>query len=151
MEGGRNEPRIELGKYAEPLRTWLRGESAFPANMYLVVGMAPPDDAQMSMFPPYEAVRHGWHVFYTYVPGILFMLNVGRTVDEPRKWLCAWNNLDHPITISEGLLDNFKKASERTFRGARQTNSFLCAINKIAEGKGEKFTSRQRRNIPDAS
>ena len=148
-KGGEASPRIELGKYAEPLRTWLRGESAFPAHMYLIVGIAPPESAQMIMFPPYEGEKSGWHVFFTYVPGILFMLNVGRTVDEPRQWLCTWNNSDHPITISEGLLNNLKKASESSFRGARQTNSFFRAMDKIAEEKGEKFSSRQRRNNPD--
>jgi hypothetical protein len=75
----------------------------------------------------------------TYVPGLLFMLKVGRTIDSGRKWLCIWNNPDHPITYSEKLLQNFVKAAGNTFKNARQTQSFLRAMEKIAKEKGEEI------------
>lgn len=62
----KKEPRINLEPYTESLRLWLRDEGNFPSDMYLVVQLAPPDSAQISLFPLYEAEDH---VFYLYVPG----------------------------------------------------------------------------------
>jgi hypothetical protein len=138
--GGEIDPKIELGKYSEPLRTWLLGKTAFPGHMYLSVFITPPELAQISMFPPYEAVRQeGWRVHYLYVPGLLFMLNVGKTVDESRKWICTWNNPGHPITFSKTLLRKFMDASGTAFRNARKTHSFLKAMDKVAKERNEEL------------
>ncbi len=34
------------------------------------------------MSDPYEGVRQGWHTHFFHVPGILFMMAVGKTVVE---------------------------------------------------------------------
>jgi hypothetical protein len=133
---GMSEPRINLAPYTEPLRLWLCGEGDFPADMFLVVQMAPPDRAQIGLFPPYEAERH---VFYVYVPGLLFMLDVGPDANAAKKVLCLWNNQDRPILSSSVLLDKFTAHANERILNAKQTQSFLRAMEKIAKEKGEKF------------
>jgi hypothetical protein len=58
----RIEPRINLEPSTELLRLWLRGEGKFPPDMYLVVQIAPPDRAQIALFPPYEAEHRVFYV-----------------------------------------------------------------------------------------
>lgn len=133
---GTSEPRINLEPYTEPLRLWLRGEGDFPGDMFLVVQMATPDRAQIGLFPPYEAEGH---VFYVYVPGLLFMLDVGPDANAAKKALCLWNNHDRPILSSSVLLDKFTAHANERILNAKQTQSFLRAMEKIAKEKGEKF------------
>jgi hypothetical protein len=133
---GRTEPRINLEPYTELLGLWLRGKGKFPSDMYLVVQIAPPDQAQIGLFPPYEA-EHG--VFYVYVPGLLFMLNAGPDTDMTRKPLCLWNNPDRPILSSGVLLDKFTAHANVRILNAKQTQSFLRAMEKVAKEKGETF------------
>ena len=134
----RIEPRINLEPSTELLRLWLRGEGRFPPDMYLVVQIAPPDRAQIALFPPYEAEHR---MFYVYVPGLLFMLNVGPDTDKTRRPLCLWNNADRPILSSGVLLDKFTAHANERIRNAKQTQSFLRAMEKVAKEKGETFKS----------
>jgi hypothetical protein len=134
---GTTGPRINLEPYTELLRLWLRGEGKFPTHMYLVVHIAPPDRAQIGLFPPYEA---GCRVFYAYVPGLLFMLNVGPDADTTKP-LCLWNNPDRPILSSGVLIDKFTNHANERFQEAKRTQSFLRAMEKVAKEKGETFKS----------
>jgi len=138
-EGGTTDPRIDLGPYAEPIRAWLRGESSFPRHCYLVVNIAPPERAQIGLFAPYLAEKKSWHVYYVYVPGLLFMLNVGRRVGDGPKTLCLSNNPDRPILSSGNLLDEFDMASKEQLLGAKRTRSFLRAMDKVAKERGVTF------------
>ena len=54
-------------------------------------------------------------MFYVYVPGLLFMLNVGPDTDKTRRPLCLWNNPDRPILSSGVLLDKFTAQCRHTF------------------------------------
>jgi hypothetical protein len=128
------EPRINLEPYTEPLRLWLRGLGNFPSDMYVVVQIAPPDRAQIALFPPYETEDR---VFYVYVPGLLFMLSVGADTNMTRKPLCLWHNPDRPILSSGVLLDKFAAHANERILNAKQTQSFLNAMEKVAKEKGE--------------
>jgi hypothetical protein len=134
-KGGVVEPRIDLGPYAESIRKYLRCESGFPKHCYLVVNVAPPDRAQISLFAPYLAENKGWHVYYAYVPGLLFMPNVGRTVADGPKALSISHNSDRPILSSGYLIDKFEAVSKEQILGAKQTHSFLQAMEKVAKEK----------------
>jgi hypothetical protein len=76
--GTATDPRIVLGPYSERIRTWLRGDSEFPQHIFLVVVVSPPLRAQIALIDPYEAERQECRSFFLNVPGILFMLNVGK-------------------------------------------------------------------------
>jgi hypothetical protein len=133
---GRTEPRINLGKHTEPLRLWLRGEGEFPSDICLVVQIARPDRTHIGLFPPYEAEGQ---VFYVYVPGLLFMLDIGSGKNATKKELCLWNNPDRPILSSGVLLEKFTAHATERIVTAKQTDSFLRAMEKIATEKGERF------------
>lgn len=85
--GGETEPRIELGPYAEQIRTWLIGEPGVPEHVYLIAAVSRPELAQITLHDPYEGECEGWHSFFLHVSGILFMLAIGKTVDSSLQWL----------------------------------------------------------------
>jgi len=133
--GDSTEPRIDLGPYGEAIRTWLRGESAFPEHCYLVVHVATPERAHVGLFPPYLAEKKSWCVYYTYVSGVLFMLNVGKSTGFGPKNLCIWNNPDRPILVSGVLLDKFEAMVKEKLQSSKHTQSFLAEMEEVAKKK----------------
>lgn len=136
--GKQAEPRIELGLYSEKVRRWLIGESEFPVHMYLIAVISPPLRAQITLNDPYEGRRQGWRSFFVHVPGLLFMLAVGKTVDPSTRWLCIHNNPHNPIVISDQLTTQFQQGMVTALRRARKTNAFLKAYARV-EKERETF------------
>lgn len=134
---GRTEPRIELGPYSEDIRKWLIGEGSFPKHVYLITAIERPARAQIALNDPYEGVRGGGHNFFVHVPGLLFMLTVGKTVDESMQWLCIHNNPRNPINISDGLTNSYEQLMAGTVQQARKTNAYLKAKAKAQGARGK--------------
>jgi hypothetical protein len=134
-KAGRIEPRIELGPYSEEIRKWLRGEGAFPKNVYLIAVVERPARAQIALNDPYESGNDGWRSFFTHVPGLLFMLAVGKTVDEGTRVLCMQNSPGNPINLSEGLTDKYEQLMAETVQQARKTNAYLKAKAKVDKAR----------------
>ncbi len=124
--GDTTDPRIDLGTYSEEIRKWLRGQSEFPKHIYLVVVVEKPQRAQITMNDPYEGVRQGWRTHCTHVPGVLFMMAVGKTVEESVRAFSI-SNAGNPINISESLTGDFEKLMVETLRNSRKTHAFLRA------------------------
>src|SRR5579864_7154127 len=83
--GNRKDSRINLGPYSEDIRKWLLGQKAFPNYVYLVVVIEKPHRAQITMNDPYEGVRQGLRTYFRYLPGMLFLMALGKTVDETMR------------------------------------------------------------------
>ena len=125
--GDSNTPRIKLGRYADELRLWLRGEAGFPAHMYLIVEISRPERAQIVFTDPYEGGRGDWHSFFLHLPGMMFALAVGKTVDQLWRDMCFYNNRAHPILVCDELTGHFEQLMARRVRTSRKTAAFLKA------------------------
>lgn len=136
--GTATNPRIALGPYSEQIRAWLRSESGFPKHIYLIMVVSPPLRAQISLIDPYEAVRkEWWRSFFFHVPGVLFMLNVGKKMDEAVQYLCIHNNPMHPINISEELTARFEQLMVKAVQKSRKTQAYWKARAKANAGTKE--------------
>jgi hypothetical protein len=64
--GNHTEPQIELGRYGEELRKFLRGEGLFPKYMSLTVGVLPPPVKQISFCHVSIRIRfiRSWSVIF---------------------------------------------------------------------------------------
>jgi hypothetical protein len=73
---------IELGKYEPPLRRYLLGEQRFPEDMVLTVMLSASKDVTTNriMSLPWLAGRTPYHKFRFDIPGITFMLFVGKQI-----------------------------------------------------------------------
>jgi hypothetical protein len=106
--GGETTPLIELGKYGELLRVFLRGEAAFPAKMALIVGVTPPPVKIINFCYPYRGSASGHHNYLFHIPGIEFALLVGNTIPEEQKANCFASHPLHPVFVSAGISEAIK-------------------------------------------
>ena len=97
--------------------------------------LATPERAHVGLFPPYLAEKKSWCVYYTYVSGVLFMLNVGKSTGFGPKNLCIWNNPDRPILVSGVLLDKFEAMVKEKLQSSKHTQSFLAEMEEVAKKK----------------
>ncbi len=97
--GTRTETMIDLGIYAEAIRTFLRGETGFPDHAALTIGVLPPSAQQISFHNPYRGSNKKWHNFLFYVSGIEFSLAVGKAVDATIRPDCFACHPAHPIVV----------------------------------------------------
>jgi hypothetical protein len=107
--GKEREPLIRLGTYREPLRVFLRGEAGFPQEMALVVFVLPPPVTQISSCVPSLTSKTDCHHYAFYVPGIQFLLLVGKQIPRADRRLCFVSNPLHPMIVSDfsaSLLDH---------------------------------------------
>jgi hypothetical protein len=123
--GHSKEPRIGLGPYSEAIRRWLRGERPFPEHILLAMTVSPPLRAQITFNDPYEGIRQGWRSYFTHVPGILFILNIGREISSEMKWLCLYQNPSHPIIVSQEITAKLEKMFATMYLKSRKTRAFL--------------------------
>jgi hypothetical protein len=131
-KGNTTDPRIELGPYSEKIRLWLREEGEFPTYLYLIMVVEKPARAQIAMIDPYEGVREAARTHFFHVPGVLFMMTLGKMVDESVRAL-AINSAGNPINISEGLTSSFEELMVKSLRGSRKTGAYLRAKKKHDE------------------
>ena len=134
--GNTTDPRINLGPYSEEIRKWLRGQSAFPEYVYLIIVVEKPERAQIAMNDPYEGVRGEWRTHFVHVPGVLFMMSLGKTVDDSVRALSI-TNAGNPISLSDALTADVEKLMATTLRNSHKTQAFLRAKAK-AEAERRK-------------
>ena len=102
-------PKLNLGKYREELRKYLRNEAPFPKNVALVVQVVASDVPPWTARSPIDIRTHPCHLFNFYLRGIDFTLAVGKQVPEDWRRLCLLGNPSHPVIASAGVgIDELK-------------------------------------------
>ena len=120
--GNSREPRIELGPYREKVRTFLRRDTPFPQHMGLVVGVLPREKALISFNQPYRASAQGYHNFLFYIPGIQFVLSVGKQIPTDMPQICFASNPAHPILVadfSEDVKGVFRRVATKAHKSQK--------------------------------
>lgn len=95
------ETQINLGPYQESLRNYVLHSSSdnFPKNISLMVVLLPPSNVPLLANIPVGGPRgEGYRNYKFYIPGIQFVLCVGKTVDLD---ICFYNNPLHPIYVQD--------------------------------------------------
>src|SRR4029077_11863372 len=116
--------RIDLGPYGEPLRKFLRDEGDFPEEMTLLVGIVPPDKKITTFIEPYRGSAKEYYNYVCYVPGVQFVLFVGRMVPEADRECCFLRNPLHPLTIVD-LYDTVKEIYQQQTAKAHRAAKLL--------------------------
>jgi hypothetical protein len=82
---------------------------------------------QISLNYPRELKGLAWHVFTFHALGVSFYLNTGKTVGAATHALCIQTNPRHPILISSGLAQTFKRITNQHIMTATKTQAYLKA------------------------
>jgi len=120
-------PMIQLGPYGDLIRLWLRGERAFPEGVCLSVLVARPEQALIVLNGPSATSLRGWHAFLLNVPGVSFILNVGRHMDPEMILTCFHESPQHPVFVSDEIMGLVWKRFVEQFLESRKTKSYLAA------------------------
>lgn len=99
--GGEKRLLVDLGKYQEPVRAYLRGEAPFPNKTALIVAVLPASASQIAFSIPQLRSKGGYHSYTFYTLGIQFVLFVGNCVSREMKETCFVSNPAHPILVKD--------------------------------------------------
>ena len=119
------EPMINLGPYADGLRGWLAGETAFPRHIWLSVSVSKPGQALITLNAPIQSEFKDWPTYLLHVPGVLFILSVGRSVPMEMRKTCFHESPGHPIFVSKDIIGKFGGFLGAHFRDSRKTKAYL--------------------------
>ena len=93
--------QIDFGPYGERVRSFLLGKTAFPKNMGLVLSVNPREKALISISVPYRNPARECYGFTFHIPGLLFVLNVGKKLPPDMPLICFATNPTHPILVAD--------------------------------------------------
>ena len=71
----------------------------------------------------------------SHVPGVLFMMALGKTVDESVRVL-AINNTGNPINVSDELTSSFERLMVDVLRKSRRSEAYLRAKAEYQRARG---------------
>jgi hypothetical protein len=125
--GSETAPLIDLGEYAEAARTFLLGQSPFPRDVVLTVGVSPPPVKMISFHYPYRGSESTYRNFLFYVPGIELALLVGRTIPLESKQICFATHPLHPILVCDlsSTIKDVVRAGTKEAHRAKNVERFL--------------------------
>jgi len=137
--GGVSDPRIELGPYSEAVREYLCQEAPFPRNMALMVTVCPLSTAMIAFHDPHETERmDGWRSFACYVPGVQFLLGVGKRLSDEIRDFCFATRPEHPLLVSEHMSRKVNEMFSDFFVKSRKSKAYQKAKAKRALALGPK-------------
>jgi hypothetical protein len=132
----RIEPRIDLGPYSDTIRRYLIGDAAFPANITLMVNLRQPVNAMIAFTEPIEqSSEGGWRMHSFTVPGIAFIMNVGRQVSHELRVACFATNPHHPIAVLDGLNMHIEARLKDMYLKAPKARKYLAAKERYLESR----------------
>jgi hypothetical protein len=113
---GHGTLRLELGPYQDEMRSFLLGER-FPLHAFLMINVVPPSLPTISAYMPYTSKADGFTFHAFYVPGIEFMLTLGKRTPDFLRTMCIASNPARPILVgsfpAQFIGKQFSEAFER--------------------------------------
>jgi hypothetical protein len=94
-------PRIDLGEYREAFRLFLMRKGKFPEHAALSVTISPPDKALISFNIPDLRGRTPCHQYVFNIPGVSFVLSVGKRVPAELRRMCFATNPLHYALVAD--------------------------------------------------
>lgn len=120
--GSRTEPSINLGPYAELIRTFLLGKTSFPTLMCLTAAILPSPVKAIEFCIPYRDATKERFNYRFHGCGIQFVLGVGKRVTSAARQACFASNPLHPIIVTD-FTDSLQSSFREVFSTARKAKN----------------------------
>ena len=130
------EPRIDLGPYSDKLRQFLRHEAAFPENVTLTVGISPPATMFSNALEPYRGSLSGARNYVFNVPGMQFVLTIGKTISQEDKKVCFYADPLHPIIVTDlgpAMMEIYREQTKKAHK-SKKLLAYLAAKKRKQTG-----------------
>jgi hypothetical protein len=130
----KGETLIEIGKYAEPIRAFLKDGASLPQEMVLSLTVSPPPTTLLSFYLPFETepvggLRDNFKLFRFYVCGVLFVLAVGSEVSQELKTICLHRSPQHLILVQD-VSQQVKEPFQAAEKTAKKTANVIKYMSK---------------------
>ncbi len=113
---GHGALRLKLGPYQDEMRSFLL-DGLFPRHAWLMISIVPPSLPTISAYMPYTSKADGYTFHSFYVPGIEFMLTLGKRTPDFLRATCIVSNPLRPILVgaftAQFIGKKFAEAFER--------------------------------------
>ncbi len=104
---------VPLGKYGEDFRKYLLGESPFPTHAALIVSVRQGGDVSMTTMLPYAGKVDGARGYNFLMPGLAFVLGVGRDISPRMKKYCFVRGVGNPIASTPAVEPHVEEIARR--------------------------------------
>lgn len=122
---------INLGKYREQVRTYLRNETPFPEKIALLVAVLPASASKYAFCTPQLKSRGKYHLYTFYALGIQFVLLVGNCVNRKIKETCFVSNPAHPMLVNDFSKDIIENQLGPTLAGAKLSRGMIKRVEQM--------------------
>lgn len=92
--------RLTFNKYGEEMRRYLLGIGPFPTHCALSVSIVPRESPLIAATLPYEVQSVECHMYAFCIPGIHFVIHVGKRVAERKRLMCLISSVSRPIFVN---------------------------------------------------
>jgi len=128
---GNGTLRLEFGPYADEIRSFLLAESRFPEHAYLMINVVPPSFPTISAYLPYrtKVVEFAFHSFY--VPGVEFMLTLGKSTPDYLRAMCVASSPARLILLGPSTAQFIGKQFAEAFERGRISPKLADRLQRI--------------------
>jgi len=105
---------LNLGPYGEKIRKYLMRESDLPDNLTITVMLRRPTEISQLTFFPTCSNENGFRLFRFPMPGIVFMLCVGKKIPKLLSEWCFVRGYENPLFIPNNI-DEILKSEVKDF------------------------------------
>jgi len=96
-------PPISLGPYEEGIRQYLVGIASFPKDCSLIVVVRESGAINSATFPPSGGNVRTHHLYKFPMPGLAFLLGVGKKLPETSRKYCLIHGSQNPIIVTSAI------------------------------------------------
>ena len=100
--GRRTHPALEIGRrYEEEIRLFLLGQTSFPQNAAVAVNVSRLAQPLMVCNFPDPLRADSFHAHRLCIPGVNFVVMLGKHIPEDIRQMCILRGPLHPIVVSD--------------------------------------------------
>lgn len=123
-------PKLEFGRYEEPLRRFLHGDASFPSEMALIIRLWPVEPLVKIAYYPLRTVARECHMFQFYIPCVQFYLCIGQRIPSDFRVLCSYKTPQNVIMVENKINTDAMGLMRETLQRARHSKSVKEWINR---------------------
>ena len=133
-----NEHGIDLGIYEEPIRQFLLG-GPFPEDVALTISIwRTKGDVIVGAYFPTPGDTTDYATFLLYIPGIEFLLSLGKNIPEPTRLSCSIRTPQKVIYASHSVKRNTRQAFKRYMSGPDRLKRIEKTLVEVEKVKAKK-------------
>jgi hypothetical protein len=140
---GLSAPKVDLCDYFEPLRLFLQGNGPIPDDVVLSVHLWPYKQVWQVTYPVCPFHGSHWPRYWFYVPGIFFMLDLGKNVPREARQRCAHGERKIiSVDLESGKF--IRKFTKNQVDALEMTDRMRVMLQEISQIRSKTSESRNR-------